>query len=209
VARRTVEHFALQQKFIPVDRLMPGGSLRRRALGIAAIVGATLACAFASANAEVSTEDLQAIARTLGFLETLPHDGTLAVRVVYAPAQPDAAAVANATAEKLNAIPGPNSATFKARSVPFAGLADDQDRFDVLILAPGTCSDAAAAQPVIDAVVRRRVVSVASDPACLDARCCVLMVRTGHKVEIVLDKALADSAGLRFSSVFAMMVKRK
>jgi hypothetical protein len=35
------------------------------------------------------------------------------------------------------------------------------------------------------------------------------MVRTEGTVEIVLDTALADSVGARFSTVFAMMVKRK
>ena len=195
-----------QNAVIEVGSRRHGPSRRHAAL----IAIAGLCAAFAGpARAEVSTDDLQAIARTLGFLETLPIDGTLAVKVVYAPTQPDAANVANETAGKLNAIPGPNAATFKAKSLPVDGLAADQDRLDILLLAPGTCSDTAAAAPILDAVRRRRVVSIASDPTCLDAQCCVLMVRAGRKVEIVLDKALADSAGLKFASVFSMMGKRK
>ncbi len=205
MAKRHVERIAVQRNAITKTGPRPHGRLRLRAV-LTVAFGAVAAL---PVRAEVSTDDLQAIARTLGFLETLPNDGTLAVGIVYAPGRPDGASIAAETADKLNAIPGPNSATFKAASMPVDGLAADQDRLDVLILAPGTCSDATTAAPILEAVRRRRVVSIASDPACLDAQCCVLMVRAGHKVEIVLDKSLADSAGLRFASVFSMMVKRK
>jgi hypothetical protein len=60
-----------------------------------------------------------------------------------------------------------------------------------------------------DFIRRRHIISISNDPACLGAGCCVLMVRTTGTVEIVLDTALADSVGARFSTVFAMMVKRK
>jgi hypothetical protein len=52
-------------------------------------------------------------------------------------------------------------------------------------------------------------VSVSSDPACLDAKCCVLMVQAGSNVNIVLDTAMATATGAHFSSVFTMMVKRR
>ena len=77
---------------------------------------------------------------------------------------------------------------------------------DVLLLMPGACSDSAA---IVEVLRRRRAVSVSTDPACLDARCCILMVHAGARVEIVLDTGLAESLGLRFSSVFTMLVKRK
>ncbi len=73
---------------------------------------------------------------------------------------------------------------------------------------PSVTSDAASAD-VSDYVRQNRVVSISSDPACLDAQCCVLMVRSGSGVDIVLDTAMADAAGARFSSVFTMMVKRR
>ena len=68
---------------------------------------------------------------------------------------------------------------------------------------------AANAQAIADIVRRRHVISISTDPACLDSKCCVLMVHAERKVEIVLDTALADAAGAHFSSVFAMMVKRR
>jgi hypothetical protein len=53
------------------------------------------------------------------------------------------------------------------------------------------------------------LVSISNDPACMDAKCCVLMVRTVGGVEIVLDTQLAEAVGAHFSSVFTMMVKRR
>jgi hypothetical protein len=160
----------------------------------------------AHALVEISTEDLQAIARSLGFLDSLPHDGTIVVGIVY---PPDAEAAAAQTAEKLNAIQGPNSTIFKAQSIPVGMLAQNQGRLDALLLEHDVCADPANAQAVTDAVHRRQVVSISSNPECLATKCCVLMVHADRKVEIVLDTALAESAGAHFSSVFTMMVKRK
>lgn len=142
----------------------------------------------------------------MGFLDSLPHDGTIVVGIVY---PPDAEATAARTADRLNAIQGPNSSTFKAQAIPIALLAQGQDRLDALLLEAGACADPANAQAIVDAVRQRHVVSISSDPACMATKCCVLMVHSDRKVEIILDTALADAAGAHFSAVFAMMVKRK
>lgn len=156
--------------------------------------------------AEVSTDDLRAIARSLGFLDSLPREGAIIVGVVYAPGDEAGAA---RTADRLNAVEGPNSTTFKARSIPVGALSQTQDHLDVLLVEDGACTDPAVAQAIVEAVRRRHVVSISSDPACVETKCCVLMVHSDRKVEIVLDTALADDAGAHFSPVFAMMVKRK
>jgi len=156
--------------------------------------------------AEISVDDLQAVARSLGFLDTLPKDGTITVGVVHTA---DASQAAARTVDRLNAIPGPNSATFKAQSIAVDGLAGNQDRLDALLLEEGACADPATALAVTEMVRRRHIVSISTSPACLQSKCCVLMVHTDRKVEIVLNTELADAAGARFSSVFAMMVKRR
>ncbi len=128
------------------------------------------------------------------------------IGVVYAPGDE---ANASRTANELNALDGPNSTRFKARSVPVGALSQTQDHFDALLLESGACTDPVMARAIIDAVRRRHIVSIASNPACLETSCCVLMVHSDSKVEIVLDTALANDAGAHFSPVFAMMVKRK
>jgi len=140
---------------------------RSRSIVAAMVVASGVVGAPQPANAfsDTSPADLQAIARSLGFLDSLPREGTITVGIVYAPGEE--------------------------------------------AIADGACTDPAVAKAIIDVVRRRRVVSISSDPACLETKCCVLMVHSNGKVDIVLDTALADAAGAHFSPVFAMMVKRK
>ena len=176
-----------------------------RALTIPAIAIALLLNAAplrAADSPAVSLADLQAVARSLGFLDTLRRDGTVVVGIVYATSGGRLSAAE--TAERLRSIPGPNAASFRPELIAASELSQFSGRLDAVLLMPG-----ASSETVADVVRRRRIVSISSDPACLNARCCVLHVRTGGGVEIVLDTALADAVGARFSPVFAMMVKRR
>lgn len=187
----------------------PGGAKSRLAAFLVLVALRAQAGIAAPAAMGVSGDDLEAITRSLGFLDTLPHDGTIVIEVVYAPALEGSQAIAADAAEKLNAIPGPNSAVIQAQSIAVDALAQDQTRLDALLTVPGACHDSSYAAAVNSAAHQRHVVSISSDPTCLDTKCCVLLVRSDRKVEIVLDTALADAVGAHFSSVFAMMVKRK
>lgn len=154
----------------------------------------------------VSISDLRAAVGALGFVENLPRGESLVIGVVYAAKMPAAEASANETAKLVSAIPGPNSVMLRPAVISTADLAQFRGRLDALFLMPGASGQAEA---VLEAIHRRRVVSISSDPACLDEKLCVLMVRTEPRVEIVLDAALADAVGARFSPVFAMVVKRR
>jgi hypothetical protein len=79
-------------------------------------------------------------------------------------------------------------------------------RLDALFVLPGATADAGV---IMDTARRRRLLVMSNDPACLDQRACMLMVRDSGRAEIVLDSGLAQSAGVTFSSIFAMMVKRR
>jgi hypothetical protein len=152
----------------------------------------------------VSVSDLQATARSLGFLDTLRRDGTIVIGIVYA--SPSDRAQAAQAADRLRAIPGPNASEIRPELIAAADFSQVPGRLDAVFLMPGVW---AAHAGVAETVRRRRVVSISNDPTCLDARCCVLLIRTTRGVEIFLDTALADAVGARFSSVFSMMVKRK
>jgi hypothetical protein len=158
----------------------------------------------AAERSAVSLADLQAASRSLGFLDTLRRDGPIVVGIVYAPATANAQALAAETADRLRSISGPNAAPFRPELIPASELPQFAGRLDAVFLMPGS-----SGETIADAIRRRRIVSISSDPACLDARCCVLHVRTASGVEIVLDTALANAVGARFSPVFAMMVKRR
>lgn len=160
----------------------------------------------AQAATDVTAADLQAAARALGFLEGLPNDGTLVVAIVYSSRAPESKALAVQTAGRLGALPGPNKTVFRTKIFSVADLAQTSDRLDAIFLLPGLSTDA---ETIVEVLRRRRVVSISNDPTCLDANCCVLMVRAGNGVEIVLHTALATAVSANFSAVFTMMVKRK
>lgn len=175
----------------------------RRVLRLGACACLLAAAGTATAVADgMPGADLEAAAHALQFLESLPHHASLALGIVYAG---DRAAAEDA-ARRFAALPGPNSSSL----APVPVAVDELERFDgpldLLFLMPGV---SAHAEPVIRAVHARRLVSISGDPACLDHHCCVLMVHSGERMEIVLDTALAEAAGARFSTVFTMMVKRR
>jgi hypothetical protein len=167
--------------------------------GIAAVVPAAYA-------AEITTPNLEAVVRSLGFLETLHRDSAISVGIVYAPNTAAARAQAMEVAERFSAMPGPNKSALRAAPVSADALGSSADQLDVMYLMPGASAESEA---IIDAARRRHLVTISNDPSCLGQKCCVLMIRTDRGVEIILQTALAEAVGARFSAVFSMMVKRQ
>jgi hypothetical protein len=151
---------------------------------------------------DVSIADLRAAARTLSFLQNVPRKNEFVIGIVHA----GNGALAHQTAERLRGLVGPNNAALRAEVIDADDLGARADRVDALYLIPGAL---AAAGAVVEAARRRHLPIISNDIACLDRNCCMLMVRDNGRVEIILDTRLAGSAGVNFSSVFAMMVKRK
>ena len=178
---------------------------------VAAIAAAAAACLSlaqipSARAADVALVDLQAAARSLGFVDSLQNHSTISIGVVYGPGIRDGKNAAVQTAGALAALHGPGSSTIRASPVSADELAQNAQRFDALYLMPGLAANGAQ---IADAVRRQHIVSISSDGACLDANYCVLMVQAGSGVNIVLDTALSAAAGVQFSSVFTMMVKRR
>lgn len=174
--------------------------------------GIALCCAFLAATLRASRgeeaslrTDVEAAIRALGFLDSLPRDNTIDIGVVYSPG-PQGKAQAQVLANALNGMQGPSSKSLHAEALGADELAQTQKRLDVIFLSPGSAGNSTS---ISDFIRRHHVVSISNDPACLDTRCCVLMVSTANGTNIVLDTALADSVGAHFSTVFAMMVKRR
>jgi hypothetical protein len=154
---------------------------------------------------DITSSDLEAAARAIGFLNNLPKDGTIVVGIVYADTA-DGKAKAAQTAGLLGGMQGQSKAKFRTILVAAKDLALATERLDAVILMP---NQAIPPAEMAAAVRRRRVVSISTDAGCIDAKCCVLMVHTAGRVRIVLDTALADAVGAQFSSIFMMMVERK
>jgi len=160
----------------------------------------------AHAAEAITQADLQAATRSLGFLDSLQNRTTIFIGVVYGAGVRDGKSAAVQIAGTLASMRGPGSSTIRTSIVPVDELAQNTQQYDALYLMPGI---AASGGTIAEYVRRQHTVSISSDPACLNANCCVLMVQAGSGVSIVLDTALATAAGVKFASVFAMMVKRK
>jgi hypothetical protein len=182
--------------------------MRRASMIVAgAVIIATLALiAPACATETVALADLEATTRSLGFLGSLQNRPTISIGVVYGSNLRDDKALAAQTARTLSTMAGPGSSVIRASILTAAELADRGLHFDVLYIMP---SATGAGPQITDAVQRMHAVSISNDPACLDAKYCVLMVQASSGVTIVIDTALAAAADAQFSSVFLMMVKRR
>jgi hypothetical protein len=160
----------------------------------------------ANALDQVSLDNLQASVRALSFLESLPKEGNIVVGVVYPSDLPTGEDLATQTAKVIGTMHGPNARKLQPLVLSVNDLAQFGGHLDVLFLLTGTSKHPDA---IVAAIRRQHLVSISDDPLCVDFKCCVLMVRTGQRVEISLNAALADAVGARFSLVFMMVVKRK
>jgi hypothetical protein len=154
--------------------------------------------------AEVTAADLQAAVRSLGFLSSLERRSSILIGVVFNGADPGSKASAMRASAELSRLAGPGSSTISAMPVAVQELGSQ--RFDAIYVIPLSVEHSRA---VAEFVRRQGTVSVSSDPACLEAQSCVLMVQARTSMSVVLDTALAKAVGARFSTVFTMLVKRR
>jgi hypothetical protein len=181
--------------------LSGGRHLAKRAF--ARLCAASLFVAGAGA-AEVTPADLNAAVRSLGFLASLQNRPSIQIGVIYNGADPAARSQAQRAAADLSRLAGPGSASVSAQPVSVQELGNQ--RFDAVYLMglPPEMS-----RSVGEYVRRQSVVSVSSDPQCLESQSCVLMVQARSNMSVVLDTVLAKAVGAKFSTVFTMLVKRK
>jgi len=200
-----VSHVILTRGVVSKGRYRCTHGLKRIA-AVAAICAAVAPTQSAAAASAITQADLQAATRSLGFLDSLQNRATITIAVVYGASVRDGKNSAAQTAGMLETMRGPGSSTIRSNIVPVEEVAQNTQQYDALYLMPGVAPNGGA---IAEYVRRQHVVSISSDPACLNANCCVLMVQAGSGVSIVLDTGLANAVGAHFSSVFTMMVKRK
>jgi hypothetical protein len=109
----------------------------------------------AHAMDQVSIENVQAAMRTLSFLESLPKAGPIVVGVVYPSDIPNAQAAAEATAELIGTMRGPNSRALQPLVIATNALAQFQGHLDVLFLMVGASRHSTI---ILDFVLTRNAV---------------------------------------------------
>ena len=179
--------------------------VRRRQLWSALPLLAALAVPAqpAAAAAEPTLRDLQVLARALGFLER-PPSGMAEIGIVY----PQQSTVGLAEAQRIAASFGDGlragNLVVRPRLVTLESVGDA--RAAALLL-----TDAAAAQAALVArvVAGRSILTVTSDRALIDAGSVVMVVRSEPRVEILVNRAAAQTAGVNFAAAFRMMIQER
>ncbi len=93
----------------------------------------------------------------------------------------------------------------RSRLVPVDQLAT-LSGVDVLFVTPGIGAGMTA---VASAAQRLSIPTVSTDMACVEAASCVVGFSTEPTVQIVISRAAADRAGVRFVQAFRMLVKER
>jgi hypothetical protein len=158
----------------------------------------------ANATEPIAIDNLLAAVQTLNFLDSLPKNGPIAIGVIYAPEVSNAQLLATETSKALSGMHGPNNRDIQTVVMTTDEVSRYAGHLDVVYLLVGVSNHS---NVIVSALHRLRAVSISDDPACMLAACCVLLVRSGQRVEITLNSALAGAAGARFSLVFMMVVK--
>lgn len=148
--------------------------------------------------ASLSGQDLQVLGTALTFMQPRPSsEGTVAI--VYAAgdrgSREDAEAIMAAIGNGLTAA----RTTLAPRLVEADSLATTD--FSVAIVAAGANSEI-----VMRAVRARHALCVTADQAAVQQGVCTMAIRSGGRVEIVLNHQVAEHTGIAFATAFRMMV---
>jgi hypothetical protein len=185
-------------------------SVSSRLTRLASAAGACLILSAASQAATAQQGDdpryVEAVGRSLSFLESAPKAKTFAIAVVYDPAAPADRATAQNAAERLSHAAGPHRSVIEAETIDLSSLQISYEMPGALYLMPGAASRSPAVRELIKA---KKIVTASADPACMQSKTCVLHIGADRTVSITLDMGLAKTAGATFSTVFSMMVTRK
>jgi hypothetical protein len=140
---------------------------------------------------------LQIIAKALGFLDPAPPGGTVAV--IYdqgvAGSKDDAEAIVRLFGDGLASGGG----AVKGRAVS-AGALGDGSGYIAIIMAAG--AEATGATPA----GQRRLLSITAADGLVRSGRCVMAVHSEPRVEIIVNRAAAQAAGIGFTAAFGMLV---
>ena len=152
--------------------------------------------------AQFSARDGQIIARTLSFLDP-GTTGVVELGIAYAPGRP--ASVRQA--ENLRAVIGDalvaGKVTLKAKLIPVDQLPKASRIVGIFVTA-----DLGSQLDEVAATARRlHIPTISTEMACVQAARCILGFSSQPTVEIVLNHNAANSAGVRFTQAFRMLVR--
>lgn len=158
------------------------------ALGSAAPLGAEL-------NVPIAT-------RVLSFVQPGPS-GIVTAAIVFEPGNGASEAEANAIERAIGAGITAGRATIRVKRVPI-GAIGALSGYRVAFVTAGLRSEHST---IAAAAARSSVLTISSDPACVQSGRCVVGVTSAPKTQITINRAAARATNVRFGSAFLMLVK--
>ena len=143
-------------------------------------------------------KDAQIIGKILGFLDP-PRSGST-VAVVYSSDDPASQADAVAIVALFGGGPNGGSNMVTAEALPASSLGHGE-RYAAVIVAAGTPMESIAA-----AIQSEGALCITGDVTLVQAGACALAVQSDPRVEIMLNRKAAASAGISFATAFRMLI---
>ncbi len=134
----------------------------------------------------------------MGFLDPAPHGGT--VGVVYAPTDPASRADAEAIISLFGAGLASGGGVVTAKAVSSAALGDGAGLIAV-ILATGAGEGGASAVARLHGML-----CITAVEELVQSGHCIMAVHSQPRVEITINRAAAQTAGVSFTPAFSMLV---
>ncbi|WP_162806243.1 YfiR/HmsC family protein [Sphingosinicella terrae] len=152
-----------------------------------------------SAAAQRSDNTIQVLGRALSFLVP-PFSGSITVAIVYEPGNQASVAEAEAMQRALRSGIRAGGVTLRPRMVASNALAQlDGARVAFVTRGINYGRVSAAAGP-------RSILTVSSDRRCATSGQCVMSISSGGRIQILVSRAAARAANLRFNTSFLMLV---
>lgn len=152
--------------------------------------------------ADVGVKDIQVLARTIGFTAP-PMTGAVKVAIIADASVAQSQKDADALKEIMGSGFPAGAATLSPVMVTPAQLDGGLDGVAIAFVTGGL---AAHHGRIFAATNGKKVLTVSTDLACVQAGRCVMGIKTDPKVEIIVNKSAAEAAALSFAPAFRMMV---
>ncbi|MTJ79987.1 MAG: hypothetical protein F8N37_03050 [Telmatospirillum sp.] len=151
--------------------------------------------------ADISTKDIQVLGRSLGFIENLPA-GDLKLAIVFDPANPQSAQEADAVRKGVGDGLKAGTHVFTPIMVPIDALGSAGSA-GAIFLTSGLGANAAKVGSLSK---DKKLPCGTIDIPQVQGGQCLMGIKTDPKVEIIVNKSVAEAAGITFDPAFKMLI---
>jgi len=141
-------------------------------------------------------------ARVVSFVQPT-HSGPVPAAILFVPGNEASEAEAEAIERATGSGIAAGRSTIRTRRVPIGSMGA-LTGYQVAFVTTGLRGEQG---DISAAAARSSVLTISSDPICVQSGHCVVGITTSPKVQITISRAAARAANIRFGSAFLMLVK--